>query len=175
MNQRYYIAAPPIAMKIIVWNFRGLGNHLTFQTLHKILIGWGLRLYFLCETKGVVTKLESDCRKLRYNCCLVVGRSNSGGGLALMCWHELDVNVRSYSLHYTDIVIKKNKELSWWFIGIYGHLETGMKRHTYELLYCLNSSFYLLWVCEGDFNKVLELNEKIGGRVRCLDAIADFW
>lgn len=46
---------------------------------------------------------------------------------------------------------------------------------THELLYCLNSSFYLLCVCEGDFNKVLELNEKIGGRVWCLDAIADFW
>lgn len=42
----------------------------------------------------------------------------------------MDVCVRSYSLHHIDVVIQKQKELSWRFTGIYGHLKTGMKRHT---------------------------------------------
>lgn len=87
-------------------------------------------IVFLCETRRAVSRMEFDSKKLGYDCCLAVGRPGFGGGLALLRRSEVDVCVRSYSLHHIDVVIQKQKELSWRFTGIYGHLKTGMKKHT---------------------------------------------
>lgn len=56
--------------------------------------------------------MEFDRKNLGYGCCLTVGRSGIGGGLALLWRSEVDVCVRSYSLHHINVVIQKQKELS---------------------------------------------------------------
>lgn len=161
-------------MKIMVWNVQGLGNPLTFLALKKILKRVKMEIVFLCETRKVVSKMEVNSRNLGYECCLVVGRTGTGGGLALMWRQEVDLYVRSYSLHHIDAIIKQHEELSWRFSGIYGHPEAGMKKHTWELLRRLSSESRLPWICGGDFNEHLEPNAKVGGRFCYLDAMAEF-
>ena len=48
-------------------------------------------------------------------------------------------------------------------MGIYGHPEANQKKHTWTLLRRLADLVVSPWLCFGDFNEVLNLNEKMGG------------
>ena len=48
------------------------------------------------------------------------------------------------------------------------------KRHTWTLLRRLAGLFNYPWLCFGDFNEILNLNEKLGGNDRCLNMVAEF-
>lgn len=69
-------------------------------------------IVFLCETRRVVSRMQFDRKTLGYGCCLTVGRFGIRGGLALLWRLEVDVCVRSYSLHHINVVIQKQNELS---------------------------------------------------------------
>ena len=59
-------------------------------------------------------------------------------------------------------------------IGVYGHPQASQKKHTWTLLRRLTGLFSLLWLCFGDFNEILNLNEKRGRLDRSADAINEF-
>lgn len=56
----------------------------------------------------------------------------------------------------------------------YGHPKTGQKHHTWTLMRILAALSSLPWLCFGDFNEILQLNEKIDGNTRCLSMVNEF-
>lgn len=54
----------------------------------------------------------------------------------------------------------------WRFTGFYGELDTSVREEAWNILRMLNSKPHLPWVCMRDFNEVLFIKEKQGGRVR---------
>ena len=92
-----------------------------------------------------------------------------------MLWNdEIDVNIVSYSNHHIDAVIYVVKGNTWRCTRIYGYPESMQKRHTWMLLKRLASLFNYLWLCFGDFNEILNLNEKLGGNDQNLNMVVDF-
>ena len=62
----------------------------------------------------------------------------------------------------------------WRCTRVYGHPETSQRYHTWTLLKRLAVIFSLPWCCLGDFNEVLYLHEKSGGRDRNPNLVASF-
>lgn len=92
-----------------------------------------------------------------------------------MLWNEdLDLEIASYNNHHIDTIIRGIDERQWRCSEIYGHLEVGQKHHTWTLLRRLVGLFAYPWICCGDFNEILNLNEKTGGNDRNLSMVADF-
>ncbi|KAH9717801.1 hypothetical protein KPL71_021975 [Citrus sinensis] len=92
-----------------------------------------------------------------------------------MLWNEdLDFEIASYNNHHIDTIIRGIDGRQWRCSEIYGHPEVGQKRHTWTLLRRQVGLFTYPWICYGDFNEILNLNEKTGGNDRNLSMVADF-
>lgn len=55
---------------------------------------------------------------------------------------------------------------AWKFTSFYGDLDTASREKTWNLLRDLSQRQSLPWVCMGDFNEILKLEEKQGWLVR---------
>ena len=63
----------------------------------------------------------------------------------------------------------------WRLSGFYGRPEDHRKHETWSYLGHLHSRDSLSWVCIGDFNEILSLDEKQGRIPRSIRAIEEFW
>ncbi|KAH9770133.1 hypothetical protein KPL71_012275 [Citrus sinensis] len=161
-------------MKIISWNVRGLGNTRTFLAVKDILREHKPHILFVCETKLKQVQMSNMGKSLGFDNCFSVGRNRMGGGLALLWNYESDISIISYSNHHIDVVVSEVNRKKWRCTGIYGHPKSMQKRHTWTLLRRLAGLFNYPWLCFGDFNEILNLNEKLGGNDRCLNMVAEF-
>ena len=55
----------------------------------------------------------------------------------------------------------------WYLVGFYGPPYASKKREAWENLYALLETFQEPWICFGDFNIVMDSEEKDGGRAEC--------
>ena len=93
-----------------------------------------------------------------------VGRS---GGIALHWTREINLEVKSYTrFHVNAIILETNSDYKWRLIGFYSHPETHKRYESRHLLAFLNNQFQLPWLCLGDFNEILSMDEKFGGANR---------
>jgi len=91
---------------------------------------------------------------------------NLGGGLALFWKEGVEVSVESSFLNHIDVLINKNKEDGWSFMGFYGKPLTQRRMESWNLLRNLHGRFSVPWLCAGDFNEITKSHEKNGGRLR---------
>nr|XP_048336943.1 uncharacterized protein LOC107411956 [Ziziphus jujuba var. spinosa] len=119
---------------------------------------------FLIETKSSIGKMEKLVKGLPFDNHTVVEADNRAGGLALF-WNS--------ALGWT--VMYKSK----WIIGVRTYLPNGTDCSSW-FCYCpaekaLRHSFWTelseaissgseVWMCMGDFNDIIDQEEKIGGR-----------
>ena len=149
-------------MKIFSWNIQGLGNPRAFQALKKILLLHGAQIVYLCETKVSVLQMNEIANKLNFDNCFAVNCSGRGGGLALLWNSGTWVQIKSFSKHHIDAEILTTSGRQMRITGVYGHPEIGQKKHTWTLLRWLTGLSFSPWLCFGDFNEVLYLDEKRG-------------
>lgn len=84
------------------------------------------------------------------------------------------MEIKSFSQHHVDSVVQNENGSYWRCIRIYGHPESDQKKHTWTLLRRLATLSSLSWLCFGDFNEVLNLNEKIRGREKMANMVNEF-
>lgn len=84
------------------------------------------------------------------------------GGLAMMWKAGVDLHVQTFSLNHIDTWIMNNSATPWRLIGFYGRLEAHRKHESWELLRHLHSRDSMSWLCVGDYNEILSLEEKRG-------------
>ena len=99
--------------------------------------------------------------------------SNLGGGVALLWWDNVDVDVQTSSPHHIDALINQNGVI-WHFTGFYGHPETSRRGESWDLMRYLNASFSLPWLLLGDFNEILHPNKYYGSGSQPYNQIAEF-
>ena len=84
------------------------------------------------------------------------------GGLELLWSRDVDLTVLSYSGNHIDARIRGGGNgIEWRFTRFYGHLGTN-RSETWRLLRELNNRPTLPWLCMGDFNELLDADEKRG-------------
>ncbi|TXG57139.1 hypothetical protein EZV62_018452 [Acer yangbiense] len=85
------------------------------------------------------------------------------GGLMLMWKKEMKVTVLSFSVGHIDVRIQMDDGFMWRFSGMYGDPSPGKRVRSWELLRRLREVDRLPWICGGDFNELLCMNEKVRG------------
>ena len=120
----------------------------------------------MSETWSGRKRLEKLQCKIKYAGLFTVPSPGRGGGLALLWKSDISVWVDSFSKYHIDAVVNGTSPEPWRFTGFYGEPNTHYREEAWSMLRMLRSKPHLPWCCMGDFNEILQSEEKRGGRIR---------
>ncbi|CAL8151990.1 unnamed protein product [Prunus armeniaca] len=103
-----------------------------------------------------------------------VPRVGFSGGLCLLWRVGLQVDLLSSSPGHIDVRVTMNTSVTFRVTGFYGHPDQTQRHHSWKLLRRLGRVDLGPWLCCGDFNEVMECNEKSGSRLRRDAQMEDF-
>jgi exonuclease III len=154
-------------MIALSWNCRGLGNPQTVHELRRMVNEKKPNLVFLMETKLRQKKMEIVRIKLGFHNMFVVDCVGKSGGLALLWESDFDIEIQNFTRRHINAVIRSPMNAEQWkFSCIYGHPETAKRHESWTLMKHLAELAPEPWVCLGDFNEVVSMEEKRGGSER---------
>jgi hypothetical protein len=77
--------------------------------------------------------------------------------------NEIIVDIQNFSRrHINTVICFEVNGQPWKFMSFYGNLEVDKRKESWVILSHLRSFNPMAWMCIGDFNKILEANEKFG-------------
>ena len=161
-------------MSILSLNCRGLGDKSAVGELSRLIKVQRPQIIFLMETKLKKKGIEEVKNELKIDNVVSVDRIGMSGGLALFWDSEWDVNLRTLSKSHIDVTVIEKDGVSWRLTGIYGHPEKLKHIETWNLMRLLHQQVTLPWICIGDFNEIVSVNEKQGGEPRSEWQMANF-
>ncbi|KAL6130625.1 hypothetical protein ACLB2K_069004 [Fragaria x ananassa] len=106
----------------------------------------------------------------------VVFSEGQSGGVALFWQDGLDIRFLSKSKSHVDVEIQAVDGLGvrWRMIGLYGNPLASERHLTWDLLRDLYDVSTIPWVVIGDFNEIVQDNEKDGGVPQNLNQMMRF-
>ena len=150
-------------MTILAWNCRGMGSTLAVRALTDKVKGSDSMLVFLAETKANQKRIKGLQRKLSLTQGISVKSDGRSGGLAMLWKEGFDVRLKSCSNTHIDVVMcEGNGAQLWHATGFYGHPDSGMRPISWKLLESLKRQCHMPWIMFGDFNEILNSDEKLG-------------
>ncbi|KAL5572200.1 hypothetical protein UlMin_021797 [Ulmus minor] len=161
-------------MNLVVWNVQGIGNPWMSNSLLSLVKTYNPDVLFLLETKLEKHNALLLRKKLGFFDDFTVSRVGLSGGLILLWKENYVVNICSSSNYFIDAWISSPDILPWRFFGFYGNPDASQRGFSWELLRRLRFAHSGAWLCAGDFNEILNLEEKVGGGVKSQRAIDDF-
>ena len=109
-------------------------------------------------------QMEKEKFKLGLLHGLIIPRVGRSGGLALLWDRDIKVEVQSYSVYFIDaFVTNVNSGFQWRITGFYGNPKTHRRKESWDLLKYLSQKSQMPWLCFGDFNEIVSVEEKLGG------------
>ena len=149
---------------ILGWNCRGLGNLRSVRALRDLMQRWKPKIVFLMETKMKKNQMEKEKFKLGLLNGLIVPRVGRSGGLAILWDRDVKVEVQSYSGYFIDAsMTDSDSGFQWHITGFYGNPKTHRRKESRDLLKYLSQKNQMPWLCFGDFNEIMSVEEKLGG------------
>ncbi|KAL0410924.1 UNVERIFIED_CONTAM: hypothetical protein Slati_3682100 [Sesamum latifolium] len=141
---------------------QGLGSTWTVRVLNELIRLHNPALVFLSETK--CKKRKCEILKEKFNLFGInVDSQGKGGGLMLLWRKDINLVVHSFSHSHIDAGISNEEGTNGWrFTGLYGHPEAAKRTETWSLLQKLRDFSSRPWLCAGDFNEILSMDEKTG-------------
>ena len=150
-------------MTILAWNCRGMGSAPAVRALIDEVKGCDPMLVFLAKTKANRNRIKGLQRKLGLTQGITVLANGRSGGLALLWKEGSDVRFKSCSNSHIDVVVcEVSGTQPWRAMGFYGHPDSGMRSISWNLLESLKKQCSMPWIVFGDFNEILNSNEKLG-------------
>lgn len=100
------------------------------------------------------------------NCFCVNSRGRSGG-LALLGKSSVHFEIVSYTNWHISGLVKSTKDGTPWLVtGFYIHPNTVKRSTTWHLLKALTPASNIPWLCFGDFNAIMSIDEKVGAAIK---------
>ncbi|KAL5565121.1 hypothetical protein UlMin_028285 [Ulmus minor] len=161
-------------MNVMVWNVQGIGNTWTSNALLSHVRKFSPDIVFLLESKLFSTQIPGLVRKLGFSNFYGVDRVGFSGGLVLFWKDHIVVKINSSARFYIDAFISSSDIIPWRFSGIYGDPNPNQRKNTWELIQRLCLVDHGPWICCGDFNEILDVSEKFGGREKPQCGIDNF-
>jgi hypothetical protein len=150
-------------MSLLSWNCRGLGNPQTVLDLRQMVREKKPKAVFLMETKTRHKRIEFLKMKLGMENMFVVDSVGRSGGLALLWKEDFNLSIQNFSRRHINAVVNTGAgELEWKLTCIYGNPETANRKETWALLRHLSKLSPIPWLCFGDFNEIVSLEEQRG-------------
>ena len=116
-------------MNLLNWNYRGLRNLQTVNTMSKVVKKEEPKIVFLMETKSNrewMVMVKDNCN---FKHGLYVDSIGSKGGLAMLWREEVKLDIQTFSQSHIDALVDGGAEYGWWHLtGFYGNLETSRRK-----------------------------------------------
>ena len=107
-------------MRLLSWNYQGLGNPWTGRSLRKIVREQAPTVCFLMETRLDKDGFEDLYSNLPFQNKNFVKRPNAGGGLAFLWKNTNNLEVINYTTNHVLEVVTKEDGFRWFLICFYG-------------------------------------------------------
>ena len=160
-------------MRILSYNYCGLGTPEAVNSFRTLVRRWSLDLVFLIETKLYATEMRVVKWKCNLEGCFVVHPKKRPGGLALLWREGVNVPVQSYTAHHVDAEVMFDR-MKFRVMGMHGWPEGHMKKYIWDLVDHLGNGNTLPWFVFGDFIGVLFPSKKEGGNGFDFQVASDF-
>ncbi|KAF7151544.1 hypothetical protein RHSIM_Rhsim02G0152800 [Rhododendron simsii] len=142
----------------------GFGRTVTSQALGDLVRKNRPSIVFLMETKNKKVKLETFRRRLGFSFSFYVDPVGLSGGLALWWTSGLDIDVEGANKKFLHVVVNdKSTNECWASTFVYGCPSRLGRQQVWDCIKNIARSELLPWLCMGDFNQVLTVDDKIGG------------
>ena len=82
--------------------------------------------------------------------------------MALLWKEDFQLDVQTSSDNHIDAVVNQGMDDAWRITGFYGNPDSANREDSWSLLRDLSRRYSLPWVCIGDFNEILKVEEKQG-------------
>uniref|UniRef100_C6JRM0 Uncharacterized protein n=1 Tax=Sorghum bicolor TaxID=4558 RepID=C6JRM0_SORBI len=162
------VPPPPGTMNVLSLNCRGCGRPEAVQEIHQLVVEKKPAVVFLMETRMGEEKALGLARRLGFQNAIVVKSEGLSGGLMLM-WHgNVMVAELTKSRSHIDVILSCDhlKISHWRLTGFYGEPRWERRRESWYLLRFLRAQSSDPWLCLGDFNEVLAMEEQMGANER---------
>lgn len=151
-------------IQMLAWNCQDLGPALTVQKLGDITWSHDPSIVFLSETKQSNYRVSQIQRNLGFHHGETFDPIGSAGGLAIWWKQDVDINFLDCTANLLDAIITIRSDgtvfRASWF---YGPPHAEAKEEFWELVKNLATNDDCPWICLGDFNEILNNDEKEGG------------
>ncbi|KAJ4767097.1 Endonuclease/exonuclease/phosphatase family protein [Rhynchospora pubera] len=160
-------------MNAISWNCRGIGGTRRKQFLKDSMHATRASFVFLSETKASYRRMYRFMRSVPgFKFCIVPARGLSGG-LCLAWRDDLDAQILHTSQNHIAAYITMKGKPPWVLVGIYGDPSHYRNRELWQnLSYVIGANDLVCLM--GDFNEILNGDEKFGGSSRVKSSTVDF-
>ena len=107
-------------MKLLSWNYQGLGNPWTVRSLHKLVRDQAPMVCFLMETRLDKEGFDYFCGDLPFPNRIVVKNPNCGGGIAMIWKNEVRIELINYTANHILVKVVEGDGFEWFLSGFYG-------------------------------------------------------
>lgn len=149
-------------MSVISWNCRGLGNPSAVPDLKYLVRHFSPDVLFLSETLVHRNKIEAFRYLLGFDSCFSVDCISRSGGLALFWRTSSNCQLINYSNNHITVEITDSVLGLWRLTGYYGYPNGERRRAAWDFLRQLSNQYSDPWCIFGDFNDIMDDNEKRG-------------
>ena len=110
-------------------------------------------LVFLAKTKACISRIMGIQSKLNFTQGIVVPIDGRSSGLTLLWKEGANVNFKSCSNSYIDVVVRESSSsIPWRATDFYGQPKTEKRYISWQLLEALSAQCDMSWIVFRDFN-----------------------
>ena len=160
-------------MSIMSWNCQGAGSDETVQRLREMRKDHFPDFLFLSETKQKRAYMVGLQKEYGYDEVLTVEPVGLSGGLAVFWKQCYGVEVLTADKRIIDLRVKIGS-LTFFLSCIYGDPVRARRNLVWDRITSIGASRDEAWILVGDFNELLNANEKVGGPTREESTFWDF-
>ncbi|XP_021762503.1 uncharacterized protein LOC110727244 [Chenopodium quinoa] len=156
--------APLDAMIVVTWNMRGLNDPSKVADVKQLLLGTKSDYIFLLETKVKVKKCEAIQKKF-VGFTWIANYTASTRGRIWVGWKNdrLHVDVLAVHEHFIHYLIStKDLQTQIAYTFVYGLHSVHDRKRMWAVIQSLGV-IPIPWLCAGDFNAILDDEDKING------------
>lgn len=158
--------------RVLCWNVRGLNKHSKQINVRQLIQSHNIKLFSLLETRVKAPRMGDLYLTVCPNWCFTTNLSCHYNGRIILAWDpdvfKMDIIHMGSQLIHTYITVRSSDK-GFFCSFIYG-FNTPAER---EPLWSTLSSFASLnqhaWLIMGDFNSIMEMEDRIGSPVRLAD------
>lgn len=154
--------------KILIWNTRRLSRRSKQVEVRNFILSSNVKLFCLLETRVKNTNLGDMYLCLCLNWCFTSNHSHHKSGRIVLAWQpdNFTVNLLHSSDQYIHCQITVVDGNTCIYTFMYAHNEEKDRKILWEDLKAIADSADDPWVIRGDVNALMNVNERIGAKVK---------
>lgn len=114
------------------------------------------------ETRIDNKRVESLAGTLGFDHVYAIDSQGSSGGIGIFWKNTIKLEILGSSVYHIDCSVTEESSEAWRLTCIYGEAQTNLRYKTWDMMRDIADHSSLPWLCIGDFNEVLRLDEQEG-------------